>query len=68
VRVPIFELGARATRMLLEAVASKNQHQRRQELLPTTLVVRASCGGAQDTTDVNGTDLQVNGTNASGGV
>ena len=49
VHVAIDELGARAMAALLHAVASKNEHVRRQETLPTTLVVRNSCGG-------NGTD------------
>jgi LacI family transcriptional regulator len=44
VHVGISELGERATRRLLEAVAGENQHERRQETLPTTLVVRSSCG------------------------
>lgn len=46
VHVPIAELGTRAMERLLHAVASKNGHQRRQETVPTTLVVRGSCGGA----------------------
>jgi len=46
VRVAIDELGGRATATLLNAVANKNQHVRRQETLPTTLVVRRSCGAA----------------------
>jgi LacI family transcriptional regulator len=44
VRVGITELGERATGALLQAVAEKNQHVRRQETLPTMLVVRSSCG------------------------
>jgi LacI family transcriptional regulator len=68
VRVPIFELGARATAKLLDALTTKSQHQRRQDLLPTTLVVRASCGGAQGTEGGNGTKSEVSGTNASDGV
>jgi len=45
VHVPIHGLGDRATRRLFEAVASKNRHDRQVETVPTTLVVRASCGG-----------------------
>jgi LacI family transcriptional regulator len=46
VHVPIAELGMRAMERLLHAVESKNGHERRQETVATTLVVRASCGGA----------------------
>jgi len=46
VRVGIDALGRRATATLLNAVANKNQHVRRQETLPTTLVVRNSFGAA----------------------
>jgi len=46
VHVPIAELGTRAMERLLLAVQSKNGHERRQETVPTTLVVRGSCGGA----------------------
>jgi LacI family transcriptional regulator len=48
VRVPIAELGERAMGRLLHAVEHKNEHERRQETVPTTLVVRGSCGGAKD--------------------
>ena len=44
VHVAINELGERATRMLLQAVDEKNQHVKCQETLPTTLVIRRSCG------------------------
>jgi LacI family transcriptional regulator len=44
VHVAISELGARAVGRLLEAVRGKNRHRRRAETLPTTLVVRGSCG------------------------
>ena len=43
VRVPIADLGGRAVARLLHAIASKNQHRRRHETLPTTLVERRSC-------------------------
>ncbi|HEX7049207.1 MAG TPA: LacI family DNA-binding transcriptional regulator [Longimicrobiales bacterium] len=51
VHVAIDELGARACDRLIEAVKEKNRHQRRQEQLPTRLVLRDSCGcrdGAAD--------------------
>ena len=45
VRVPIGELGERATEMLLEAIrAGKDRTTRRRETLATTLVIRQSCG------------------------
>lgn len=46
VHVDISELGARAAAMLLHAVSDQNQHVRRQVTLPTSLVIRASCGMA----------------------
>jgi LacI family transcriptional regulator len=46
VSVSIAELGARAMQRLLSSVKARNAHQRRHETLPTTLVVRGSCGGA----------------------
>lgn len=46
VHVAIHELGARATETLLNALAHENRHARRQEVLPTTLVIRGSCGCA----------------------
>lgn len=45
VRVEISELGGRAVERLLHAIDMENTHARRQEILPTTLVVRGSCGG-----------------------
>ena len=45
VHVPISELGMRAMERLLHAVDTKNEQERRQETVPTTLVVRGSCGG-----------------------
>ena len=44
VHVAIAELGARAVRTLLHAVAEKNAHARRHQRLGTTLVIRQSCG------------------------
>jgi LacI family transcriptional regulator len=45
VSVSIANLGARAMERLLSSVKARNAHQRRHETLPTTLVVRGSCGG-----------------------
>jgi len=50
VHVPIAELGTRAMERLLHAVESKNGHERRQETVATSLVVRGSCGGAASLT------------------
>ena len=47
VRVQISEMGERAVHMLLRAIEEKNQHEKQQETLPTTLVIRESCGGKQ---------------------
>jgi LacI family transcriptional regulator len=44
VRVPIAELGAQATRLLLRTLAGRKSRVRRHVTLPTTLVLRASCG------------------------
>jgi LacI family transcriptional regulator len=44
VHVDMTALGERATLRLLSAVAEKEQHERRAETLPTTLVLRRSCG------------------------
>lgn len=44
VRVSISELGARAAETLLAALADGAAHRRRHVVLPTALVVRASCG------------------------
>jgi LacI family transcriptional regulator len=46
VHVPIAELGERATEKLLGALADKNRHVRRNDVLGTTLVIRSSCGPA----------------------
>jgi LacI family transcriptional regulator len=45
VRVPITELGARATARLVEQLARARKRRRQCETLATTLVVRQSCGG-----------------------
>jgi LacI family transcriptional regulator len=46
VRVPIGELGERATEMLLEGIrAGKDRATRRRETMETTVVIRKSCGG-----------------------
>lgn len=44
VHVDISALGERATLRLLEAIREKEHHERRAETLPTTLVLRRSCG------------------------
>lgn len=44
VHVDISALGERATLRLLEALQQANGHPARREILPTTLVVRRSCG------------------------
>jgi len=44
VHVAIPELGGRAIERLIHAIETKNTHRRRQEMLPTTLIVRSSCG------------------------
>ena len=46
VRVPIAELGARATRLLLQALSGPARRARRHETLSTTLVIRDSCGAS----------------------
>lgn len=48
VHVPIHELGACATNTVLDAITHQNRHRRTRRLLPTTLVVRTSCGGSPD--------------------
>jgi LacI family transcriptional regulator len=49
VSVSIARLGARSMERLLSSVKARNSHQRRHETLPTTLVVRGSCGGGLPT-------------------
>ncbi|HBL30787.1 MAG TPA: LacI family transcriptional regulator [Acidobacteria bacterium] len=44
VRLDIADLGGLAVRRLLEAIAEGEDRERRHETLPTTLVVRGSCG------------------------
>ncbi len=44
VRVPIFELGARAVKILLHGITHKNGHTRTRERVSTELVIRQSCG------------------------
>ena len=46
VRVPIAELGARAIRRMVQILGNENGRVRRQETLPTTLIVRRSCGAS----------------------
>ncbi len=45
VRVPIYELGARAVQMLLHGVRNRSDDTRHRERISTELVVRSSCGG-----------------------
>jgi LacI family transcriptional regulator len=47
VNVSIARLGSGAMERLLDAVREKNQHERRQEMVQTRLVVRQSCGAAR---------------------
>jgi LacI family transcriptional regulator len=47
VKVCIAELGTRATDWLLRAIQAGPRRPRHHEILPTTLVVRNSCGGAR---------------------
>jgi LacI family transcriptional regulator len=51
VRVGISGLGALALERLLEAMADGEGHERRHEILPTSLVVRGSCGAGADARD-----------------
>ncbi len=44
VRVPIYEVGRKAVQRLLFAIEHQNQHARTQEVLPTQVMVRGSCG------------------------
>jgi LacI family transcriptional regulator len=44
VRVSINDLGARAMEQLVRAVEEQNQHERIHQTLPTSLVIRDSCG------------------------
>jgi LacI family transcriptional regulator len=46
VRLAIAELGALAVRRLLLAMARGEDRERQHEILPTTLVIRGSCGAA----------------------
>jgi LacI family transcriptional regulator len=46
VRVPIIELGERASERLVARLSSARQRRRSCEILSTTLVVRRSCGGS----------------------
>ena len=48
VHVAIAELGMRGVETLLHAIDCKNAHTRRHHRLPTTLVIRRSCGARQD--------------------
>ena len=52
VRIDIAGLGGRAVRALVHAVVSKNAHERRQEILPASLVVRGTTGSGAITAAV----------------
>ncbi len=54
VHVDISALGEHATLRLLAALRDKERHQRRSETLPTTLVLRRSCGAATPTSRPTG--------------
>jgi LacI family transcriptional regulator len=48
VRVSINDLGARAMEQLVRAVEEQNNHERTHQTLPTSLVIRGSCGAHGD--------------------
>lgn len=48
VHVPINELGGRAIARLIRAVTEKDGSGEKRELLPTTLVIRESCGSGRE--------------------
>ena len=48
VRVPIADLGSRATARLLHALEGNDGRAQREEVLPADLVARSSCGAPQD--------------------
>jgi LacI family transcriptional regulator len=50
VRLAIAELGALAVQRLLLALARGEDRERQHEILPTTLVVRGSCGASASPT------------------
>jgi LacI family transcriptional regulator len=54
VRVPIAALGERATQLVLKAVEEGSEHRKRQETLPTALIIRASCGSKNPDREGNG--------------
>jgi DNA-binding LacI/PurR family transcriptional regulator len=39
---PSYEMGCRATRLLLERLANKNKGEKQQVILPTEVIVRGS--------------------------
>jgi LacI family transcriptional regulator len=51
VRFPIAELGRLATARLLHALNGSDERRQREEILPTTLIVRSSCGALPGTKD-----------------
>jgi len=48
VRVSINDLGARAMEQLVRAVEEENRHERIHQTLPTSLVIRDSCGSHRE--------------------
>lgn len=44
VHVPIDELGALAVKRVIQAVQEKNDHEKQESKVPTTLAIRESCG------------------------
>ena len=59
VRVPILDLGERATELLVGQLASQRRRRRVSETLPTTLVVRQSCGSKAEQTSSRSTRFVV---------
>ena len=48
VRVAMSRMGERATERLFHAIEAQNRHDAVQEILPTELVIRRSCGGSAE--------------------
>jgi LacI family transcriptional regulator len=60
VRVPMGMLGAGAVRRLVLALEKRTRHAPRRETLPTTLVIRASCGARPASRVYNAPNIPVN--------
>lgn len=65
VHVPIAELGARAMERLLLALERGADHERRHEVLPTTLRVRGSCGSQASPVSLTASQEANNGQGSS---